>query len=346
MAHTHLVFDAINIKDDSPAEYDASIYGYRYKNGIRAESIGGFTDLKNRLESLLCQKPYTIERLARELAFDRQLLQKVLDYLFTHTGEVAALDLPEQSTLYVWSGADVAEKILDQFTLGSVDIDTDDYTPDDVTKIAAYLTNLLALRPSLDVLDDAIDKCRLLLDAARLAQAFQPNTDLENRIVLLKKKHDQLLECREIEVEKWNREEADDEDPFTDDSVVVDTLPDATTKTKRYPFTILYLLGSAHEYHGPERMKYINVDDPELSTFDFSSLRQVVVEMDSFIEDLEKGVSILGIVQTLAGSIFPDTGVDFRFRKMSRTKYKRQVENLLHDEILQIRRHGYMVNTV
>ena len=58
-------------------------------------------------------------------------------------------------------------------------------------------------------------------------------------------------------------------------------------------------------YNGPEVMKHINVDDPELSTFDFSVLHNVVVEMDTFVQDLQNGVSILGIIETLAGSVFP-----------------------------------------
>ena len=198
----------------------------------------------------------------------------------------------------------------------------------------------------MDILDGAIDKCRLLLDAARLSQAFQPNVDLENRIVLLKKKHDALLNRRELEVERWTSQNEEQDDAFEDHMDEVDILPSSGNTTKKYPFSALYLLGSTYRYNGPEMMKHMNIDDPELTTFDFSALRQVVVELDTFLKDLEDGCSVLGIVETFAGSIFPDSGMTIRFRKLPGTKYKRQAERLLHEEILLIRKHGYKVNTV
>jgi hypothetical protein len=343
MPGNHLVFDAFSIEEVTPEHYDPTIYSYRYQNGIRAESISGFTDIKRRLEHLLIEKPYTTEQLARELSFDRQLLQKILDYLFTHTGEVAALDIPQQPTLYIWADREVAENIKTKLTLGAIGVDTDDYTLEDLTAVASYLTNLLVINPSIELLDDAIDKCRLMLDAAKLAQAFQPNVDLENRISLLKKKYDQLCERRNRETERWAVEESDEELVLPDPDV--DALPDIAQTRKLYPYQTLYLLGSGQNYTGPDMLKHMSIDDPELTTLSFANLSLLVIELDTFVEDLESGSSVLGLVETYLGAVFPSKGLTVKFRKLPGMKYKRNVENLMHEEILRIRKRGYHVGT-
>jgi|APSaa5957512622_1039677.scaffolds.fasta_scaffold100391_1 hypothetical protein len=139
MANSHLIFDAFSLEEITPENYDSSIYAYRFRNGIRAESISGFADVKSQLEQLLGEKPLTTEELAHELHFDRHLLQKILDYLFTHTGEVAALDIPQKSTLYIWADIVIAENIREQFALASVGIDTENYSAEDVTAITSYI---------------------------------------------------------------------------------------------------------------------------------------------------------------------------------------------------------------
>jgi hypothetical protein len=341
MPGNHLVFDAINIAEVTPESYDPTIYAYRYRNGVRAESIGGFADVKRRLQHILAENPRTTEQLARALSFDRQLLQKILDYLFTHTGEIAALDVPEQPTLYIWADREVAENIRTKLILGAVDVDTDDYTIEDLTAISSYLTNLLVINPSIEVLDDAIDKCRLMLDAAKLAQAFQPNTDLENRIELLKKKYDQLCERREEEVARWAPSEESEQEISIDPDF--DALPDMLGESKLYPHGTLYLMGSGQDYTGPEMMKHISIDDPELTTLSFANLDRLIVELDTFTEDLESGRSVLGLVETYIGSVFPDKGMTVQFRRLPGAKYKRNVEKLMHEEVLRIRRRGYRV---
>ncbi|MBN1685024.1 MAG: hypothetical protein JW852_00135 [Spirochaetales bacterium] len=344
MPGNHLVFDAFSASEIAPDQYDPNIYAYRYRNGVRAESISGFADVKRRLEHLLMEKPYTTEQLSRELSFDRPLLQKILDYLFTHTGEIAALDIPHQSTLYIWANREVAENIRTKFGLGAVGVDTDDYTAEDITAIASYLTNLLVLHPSIELLDDAIDKCRMMLDAARLSQAFQPSAELENRISLLKKKYGELCERREAEMAKWAREETDDDQPAEADASI-DLLPDPGQAGKLYPYSTLYLLGSGQNYSGPEMLKHISVDDPELSTMSFANLSLLVVELDTFTEDLETGRSVLGLVETYLSSFFPGKGLTVKFRRITGVRHKRHVERLLHEEVLRIRKRGYHVVT-
>jgi len=343
MPGNHLEFDAVNLSDVAPVHYDPTIYAYRYNNGVRAESIGGFTDIKRRLQHILSEKPRTTEQLSRELSFDRQLLQKILDYLFTHTGDVAALDIPEQATLYIWADREVAENIRAKLTLGAIGVYTDDYSLDDLTAISSYLTTLLVLSPSIDILDAAIDKCRLLLDAARLTQAFQPNADLENRITLLKRKYNELCERREGEMERWAPEEEAEEAaaPGPD----VDALPDTMGGSKLYPYGTLYLLGSGQNYEGPEMLKHISIDDPELTTLSFANLDLLVVELDTFVGDLMSGGSILGLVETYVGPVFPGKGLTVKFRRLAGMKYKRDIEKLMHEEILRIRKHGYSVST-
>ncbi len=345
MAGDHLIFDAYNIERIVPDHYDPNIYSYRYRNGVRAESISGFADIRRRLEHLLRDRPYTTEQLSRELPFDRHFLQKILDYLFTHTGEVAALDIPEQNTLYIWADVEAAEGIRAKLVLGSVDIHTDDYSAEDITGITSYLTNLLVLNPSVELLDNAIDKCRLLLDAARLAQAFQPSADVENRIVLLKKKHDQLVERREREVERWTHDDDDDEevDPYPPEPGM-DVLPDVPSFANRYAFGTLYLLGSRYAYSGPEPHKHMCIDHPELTTMDFTDLKSLVIEMDTFTKDLDEGRSILGSIEPCLGSVFPGTGMQILFRKLPGMKYKRATEKLMHQEALLIRQRGYRIS--
>ena len=343
MPGSHLEFDAVNLSKVTPEHYDPTIYAYRYRNGVRAESISGFNDVKRRLQHLLIAKPHTTEQLSRELSFDRQLLQKILDYLFTHTGEVAALDIREQATLYIWADREVAENIRLKLTLGAVGIDTDDYTLEDLTAISSYLTTLLVLNPSIELLDDTIDKCRLMLDAAKLAQAFQPNAELENRITLLKLKHGQLCKRREGEIEKWASDEEKEEPPAIDPDV--DTLPETMQSSRLYPYGTLYLLGTGQTYDGPEMLKHISIDDPELTTLSFANLDLLVVELDTFVGDLESGGSILGLVETYIGGVFPGKGLTVRFRKLPGMKYKRNIEKLMHEEVLRIRKHGYSVGT-
>ncbi len=90
-------------------------------------------------------------------------------------------------------------------------------------------------------------------------------------------------------------------------------------------------------------LKTISIDDPELSTMSFANLSTLIVEMSTFTQDLELGSSILGLVETYVGSIFPGKGLNIRFRKAPGIKYKRNVEKLMHEEVLQIRKRGYRI---
>jgi len=342
MPGNYVIFDAVCSEDTKAGEHDPNIFLYRYQNGVRAESISGFSDVKRRLEHILSEKAHMTEELTRILSFDRQLLQKILDYLFTHTGEVAALDIPQQPTLYVWADVLVDEDIREKQVLGSVGVDTEDYTVEDLTAVASYLTNLLVLSPPAEMLDDAIGKCELILDAAKLTQAFQPTAELEDRINLLKKKLERLYEQRVLLEEEYADEETGSEPEAAERSI--DTLPEMTTSGKLYPYSTLYLMGSEQEYTGPDMLKHISVDDPELTTMSFANLSTVIVELDTFVNDLQAGCSVIGLVETYIGSLFPKEGLTVTFKKLPGVKYKRNVENLMHEEVLLIRKRGYRVD--
>ena len=348
MPGNHLVFNAYNAEDVAPENYAPNVYTYRYRNGFRAELIGGFNDVKTRLEPLLAGNPHTIEQLARKLSFDRQLLQKILDFLFTHTGDIAALEILEQPTLYIWADRQVTPATRDKITLGAVEVDTDDYTAENLTAIASYLTILAVLNPPIELIDDAIEKCLVILDAAKLSQAFIPNAEIEHRVALLQRKHELLWELRSREAEKWAAEEEVEEEVEEGDEPFgqsIDELPDTAPAGKLYPYGTLYLLGSGQSYTGPELKKTRCIDDPELTTLSFANLSLLVIELDTFLEDLQAGRSILGVVETYLGTLFPSSGLTVRFRKIPGAKYKRNVERLMHEEILNIRKRGYAVIT-
>lgn len=353
MPGQRLIFEAFNVDDTAPDTHDSSIYTYRYQNGVRAESISGFSDLRRRLEHVLMEKAYTSEELSRQLSFDRQLLQKILDYLFTYTGEVAALDIPQQPTVYTWADRVADESVREKVALAEIAVYTDDYNVGDLTAIAAYLTNLLVINPPLELIDDTMHKCQHILDAAKLAQAFRPSADLDNRVALIKKKYELLDELRDrvaasIELEDTAENRVDDsaggpsQEPESANPDM-DALPEMEHGGKLYPYETLFLLGSGQNYTGPEMLKTISIDDPELSTMSFANLSTLIVEMSTFTQDLELGSSILGLVETYVGSIFPGKGLNIRFRKAPGIKYKRNVEKLMHEEVLQIRKRGYRI---
>ena len=52
---------------------------------------------------------------------------------------------------------------------------------------------------------------------------------------------------------------------------------------------------------------------------------------------------MLGLVETYRGSLFPGKGLTVEFRKLAGVKHKRNVEKLLHEETLRIRKRGYQV---
>ena len=104
-AYENIVFNAIHAEEIAPANYDSRIFSYRYQNGLRADRLEGFPYIRRQVEMALRERPATAEQLSAQLKIDLRKLQKILDYLFTHSGEIAAFDMPRKSTFYFWADA-------------------------------------------------------------------------------------------------------------------------------------------------------------------------------------------------------------------------------------------------
>ena len=204
-----IIFSGINVEEISPVHYDSTIFTYRYQNGQNADKIGGFQEIRMRLQNLLRRQPMTSEDLSRKLSIEHSRLQRVLDYLYTHTAEIAALDMMGKHTCYIWADARVAENIRTRFSIGAIEIDQNKYTAEDITSIATYLTNLLVLKPSIQSLEEVIEKTELLLDKATMLKKLQPGPDIENRVELLQEKLQQLKKRKNDEIMRWGSSEAE-----------------------------------------------------------------------------------------------------------------------------------------
>ncbi len=354
-----LTFDTISIQGIAPQPYDPNIYGYRYSNGTGADRIAGFENTKRELGRLLSQEPRTAGSLAGEIGIDLKSLQCILDYLFTHTGEIAALEITGKETLYIWSGVGIADEIRNRLRVEGVSLSSKDLKPGDISAVSAYITNLIALNPSVETLETAIAKCRKLLDAARVLKSIQGGTDLEQRVALLEIKLGELESRRDAEMKRWTRgdgrakrgSETDGGGESAAASKILgaaDTDSDASddgnrTGTRRYPFSVAYLTGPSYRYTGPEGEKRFQANDPGLGRMDFSGLRRLVVELDTFTDEIENKSDILSLVEHHVGTIFPDKGLEVVFRRIPGLSYRKKIDRHLHAQILRIRKKGYPV---
>ncbi len=367
---SRIVFDAYSIEDIVPPEYDQETFYYRYRNGAGAENLADFTDMRRALEPLLREGPRTANELARALNAKPSRLIQVLDYLFAHTGEVAALEVPGRDTYYIWADAQVAQQMRTHFAVGSVRFESESISPEDLPVLTSYLTNLLVLRPSVETLDKTIDKTQRLLDAYRIKQAIEGTKDDEGRIALLREKLQQLRERRRVEWERWSTEDpggaaegsgaaapgdaaATGSAAAADGAAGSESAPGATAGRRRrgaaakesgvYPFKSLYLLGTNYNYSGPEKEKRFCWRDPELRRRSFPNLSRIVVELDTFFDDVANGMSVQDKIEELRRGLFPDHRLNIVFRRVPGISYPKKIAKRLHDQTVALIERGYKV---
>lgn len=335
---TFLTFDPISIREVVPEPYDPHIYGYRYANGSGAERSAGFINIKRKLNQLFTQETRTADSLSRELQIELKALQQILDYLFTHAGEVAALELPGKETLYIWAGVEVAAEIRARLQISGLSIDTADLTSRDISAISAYITNLISLRPSIEIFDIAIEKCCKLLDDAKVLRSIKGGRELDQRATIFERKLADLKRRRNAELVRWSLSAKGAERP-------IEAHKASSTKPSgeiRYPFLTAYLLGNSYHYSGPEADKRFHANDPTLTLWDFSELRKLVIEIDSFVEEIESALKLLDIADQHIGSVFP-AELTVLFRKIPGLIYPRKTERRMHQQVVGIRKRGYQV---
>ena len=368
---SRIVFDAYSIEDIVPPEYDQETFYYRYKNGAGAENLADFADMRRALEPLLREGPRTANELARALGAKPSRLIQVLDYLFAHTGEVAALEVPDRATYYIWADAQVAQQMRTHFAVGSVRFESESISPEDLPVLTSYLTNLLVLRPSVETLDKTIDKTQRLLDAYRIKQAIEGTTDDEGRIALLREKLQQLRERRRVEWERWSTEDpggavdgsgagalGDGADAAgaaapADGAVGTESAPEARESRRRrggaakesgvYPFKSLYLLGTNYNYSGPEKEKRFCWRDSALRRRSFPNLSRIIVELDTFFDDVANGMSVQEKIEELRRGLFPDHKLEIVYRRVPGISYPKKIAKRLHDQTVALIERGYKV---
>ncbi|MFP4483320.1 MAG: hypothetical protein ACLFO1_00550 [Spirochaetaceae bacterium] len=377
---SRIVFDAYSIEDIVPPEYDQEAFYYRYKNGAGAENPADFADMRRALEPLLREGPRTANELARALGAKPSRLIQVLDYLFAHTGEVAALEVPNRDTYYIWADAQVAQQMRTRFAVGSVHFESESISPEDLPVLTSYLTNLLVLRPSVETLDKTIDKTQRLLDAYRIKQAIEGTKDDEGRIALLREKLEQLRERRRVEWERWSTEGGGDETggssgregaaaaagTYTGTDARANVRANAATDARAgaptnagegrgrrgkaaegrggvYPFTSLYLLGTSYNYSGPEKEKRFCWRDSALRKRSFPNLTRIFVELDTFFDDVANGMAVHEKIQELRRGLFPDHKLEIVYRRVPGLTYPKKIARRLHDETVALIERGYKV---
>lgn len=347
---SRIVFDSFSIAEIVPPQHDQETFYYRYQNGAGAERLPDFQELRKALSPLLKEGPRTADELAKAVTAKPSTLIRVLDYLFAHSGEVATLEVPGKDSYYIWADAQVAEQVRTQFALGSVHFESETISREDLPILTSYLTNLLVLRPSVETLDKTIDKTQRLLDAYRMKRAIQGGQEDDARIALLREKLDQLRRRREIELERWSHDASTHPEPSAVESgsgAEPASGPGAgssdTGARELYPFPTLYLLGSNYNYTGPEKEKRLSWRDPAIRRLEFPRLRKIVVEMDTFFDDVAHGVSVHDKVEEIRKALFPEHKLEIVYRRVSGISYSRKVEKRLHEETVRLIERGYKV---
>ena len=342
-----VVFSSISAEEIAPPHYDSKIFSYRYKNGARADDLEEFSYIRAQIEQTLRKAPSTAESLSAQLNIDLSKTQRILDYLFTHSGEVAAFDMPQRKTFYFWAEAQAIEETRGKLALGELTVDPEHLTPDDITAINSYLTNLLILKPSVLMLDEAIENTRESLDLAKTLLKLQPESDTQLRVLLLERKLEQLISRREQESARWGDTQSDAPSPAISpepEREVMEPKPEEHAPAKpKYPFETAYLLGRLYNYTGPERDKRFNVESKNLAQYDFSGVRKVVIELDTFVHELENAENISHFVDLYRGSIFRNPSINIVFRRVSSIKYKPKVARRLHREVVSILDRGWQI---
>jgi hypothetical protein len=348
MSDKLLVFDAVSIREIAPEPYDPNIYGYRYTNGARANLLAGFPQVSSEIQRILTREPRTAASLSREIGVDLKSMQRMLDYLFTHAGDIAALELPGRPTLYIWAGVEVAEDIRSQMHSRGLSIDTRNLSSEDISALSAYITNLITLNPPVGILNTAIEKCITLLDSAKVLHSIKGGADLARRVALLEAKLHELVRRRDSDLSRWSIPTESNATLLPDDgehtSVILGSLKvEKKRKRERYPFMTVYLLGPSYNYTGPDADKRFCADDPILTRTDFHALKKLVIELDTFAQEIESGTDIIALIERHIGGVFPGNKLVTVFRKIPSLTYSHRTERRLHKLVLEIRKRGYQV---
>ena len=356
---SQIVFDIYSINDIVPPSYDPQTFFVRYTNGANANNVRGYHQAKDIIEPLLKSAPRTLDELLSHVRVSRPDLSRILDYLFTCTAEIAALEVPGRDTFYIWADAEIAEQMRSQFALGAVSFDSAHLLPEDVPQLTAYITNLLVLRPAIEVLDATIEKTQKLYDAFRIKQSMAPDDRTDRNIMMLAEKLRQLRERREAEVSRWTRSTSGGQA----DSLAADATeptghrhdyaaPQAgetggasggTETLSEYPWDTVYVLGSGYNYQGPEREKRICWRDREMRSYDFARVTRVVVEMDTFADDLAEGHTIVDLVESYVRPQMHGSRVEFVFRRVPGITYTKKIGKRLHKQTLDLLERGFKV---
>lgn len=356
---SQIVFDAYSIADIVPPKYDRQTFYYRYRNGANAQRLREFAETKARLEPLLKKSPRTMVELAQTLEIVPPLLLQILDYLFTHTAEIAALEIPARDTFYIWADAEIAEQIRSDFALGAIGFDSESIQPEDVPELAAYITNLLVLRPAVETLDATIAKTQRLCDAWRIKHSMAPTFETERNIAILEEKMRQLREHRDAEVARWGPPSSTKppEQPGgrsggsdgarTGAGSASGTGNGPSTSAEsgppKYLFRTLYILGSRYNYTGPEGEKRMCWRDASLRTMDFAKVTKAVIEIDTFFEDVAEGQSIGNLVESQVKPVLKSSKLEIVFRRVPGISYPRKIGKRLHQETVALLERGYRV---
>ena len=104
----------ISGEEHSPAHYDPAVFASRYQNGQDADMIDGFHEIRQRLQETLRERPLTSEELSEKLRIDYSTLQRILDHLYTHTAEIATVDMVGKRTCYIWADTKVLREVIEK----------------------------------------------------------------------------------------------------------------------------------------------------------------------------------------------------------------------------------------
>ncbi len=334
-----IIFYGIGGTEDLTAEematedYSPDLFLYRYNNGKKAENLPELDYYIREIKNLLknSKMPKTIEQLSNELDIRPRLVQMVIDYLVAHTGEVAALDLNKRFSHYLWADVVLAEEIRKKFTVGSVYINPRKYTKEDIAAVAAYITSMLLMKPSINKLNKMVSKMEKMITICKLASKFQPHVDYSIKLGLLEKKLELLKKRRDQEIMKWEKPGKAKEKEKKKKSV-------SEPVKKKYYGKIVYLLGSDFSYKGADKEERFNLGDERLLEYDFNKVTKLVVEIDSFNIELTKDKNFhIGDHIKKLKKYFKNINLQIVYRKVKKLRYPtKTLEKRFHKEVMDI----------
>lgn len=110
-----------------------------------------------------------------------------------------------------------------------------------------------------------------------------------------------------------------------------------------YPSKIVHLIGSSYNYSGPDKDLRINASSNALNQFNFYNVTKLVVEIDTFNEELEEGRSIVDLIDLYRRCYFENESLEVVFRKIPGLKYKPKIARRHHNDIVKALERGWQV---